>query len=155
MIKNERQYAITKEWIAKFEESIAGLSASPGPGDAREPFTREITIRSQQSQLDDLRAEVAEYEALKAGRVKRLTHESFDQLPAALIKARIAAGLTQRQLAERLGLKEQQIQRYEATDYRSASLARVGQVVAALGLQARGDFRLPALPAAAAGRRVG
>jgi ribosome-binding protein aMBF1 (putative translation factor) len=153
MIKNERQYAITKEWVAKFEESIADLVRSPGPGDGLDPYTREITIRSQQSQLEDLRAEVAEYEALKAGRVRRVAHESFDEFPAALIKARIAAGLTQRQLAERLGLKEQQIQRYEATDYRSASLARVGEVVAALGLQARGDFRLPARYRAAAGQR--
>ena len=152
MITNERQYAITKKWVSRFEESIADLGETPGPGDALDPFTREITIRSQQSQLDDLRAEVAEYEALKAGRVKRLTHESFEQLPGALIKARIAAGLTQCQLAERLGLKEQQIQRYEATDYRSASLARVGEVIAALGLRARGDFRLPARSGEPAGR---
>lgn len=151
MIKNERQAAITKEWVVKFEESIADLCRTPGPGDALDPFTREITIRSQESQLDDLRAEVAEYDALRAGKVKRLTHESFDQMPSALIKARIAAGLTQRQLAERLGLKEQQIQRYEATDYQSASLARIGEVVAALGLQAKGQFRLPTRAGAASG----
>lgn len=32
------------------------------------------------------------------------------------IPTHIAAGLSQKELAERLGLKEQQIQRYEATD---------------------------------------
>jgi transcriptional regulator with XRE-family HTH domain len=60
---------------------------------------------------------------------------SFEELPRALIQARIARGLTQRQLAERLGLKEQQIQRYEATGYASASLKRVGAVIQALDLQ--------------------
>lgn len=54
-----------------------------------------------------------------------------------LIKGRIAAGLTQRQLADRLGLKEQQMQRYEATDYASASLARVSEVIAALGIEVK------------------
>ena len=41
-----------------------------------------------------------------------------------LVKARIARGWTQRQLAEALGMADQQIQRYEANDYRSTSLAR-------------------------------
>lgn len=152
MIKNERQYAITSEWVAKFGQSIAELRATPGPGDALDPFMRDALIRSQESQLEELRAEVAEYEALRAGGVKRLKLGSSSELPDALIKGRIAAGLTQRQLAERLGLKEQQIQRYEATDYQSASLARVGEVIRALGMQIRGDVRL-AVGEARGGRR--
>lgn len=40
-------------------------------------------------------------------------------------QGRIAAGLSQKELSERLGLKERQIQRYEATDYASANLTRV------------------------------
>ena len=55
------------------------------------------------------------------------------ELPTVLIKARIAQGLSQKDLAERIGLKEQQIQRYEATDYASASLNRIKEVVSALG----------------------
>ncbi|MGH9107125.1 MAG: helix-turn-helix domain-containing protein, partial [Acidimicrobiales bacterium] len=41
---------------------------------------------------------------------------------------------TQRQLAEALGIAEQQVQRYEASGYRSASLARISDVADALGL---------------------
>ena len=55
------------------------------------------------------------------------------ELPTVLIKARIAQGLSQKDLAERLGLQEQQIQRYEATEYASASLTRIKEVVSALG----------------------
>ena len=58
-----------------------------------------------------------------------------NELATVLIKARVAQGLSQRDLAERLGLKEQQIQRYEATDYASASLARIKEVVSALGAE--------------------
>ena len=57
-------------------------------------------------------------------------------LPETLIKARIARGMSQRELAERIGLKEQQIQRYEATNYSSASLSRIRAVVS--GLNSKG-----------------
>ena len=140
-IKSERQYAVTKEWIGRFEESITGLAESPGPGDNLDPFMRDVLVRSQESQLETLKEDAAEYEALKAGRLRRQRVEAFGELPEALISGRIAAGLTQRQLGERLGLKEQQIQRYEATSYRSASLGRVEEVVRALGLTFRGDVR--------------
>ena len=63
----------------------------------------------------------------------------FDELPQALIQGRIAAGLSQKELAARLGLKEQQIQRYEATDYASASLTRVCEVARSLGLKLKAE----------------
>ena len=68
---------------------------------------------------------------------------SFEALPLALIKARIALGLSQKELAERLGLKEQQIQRYEATEYATASLKRVKAVINALGIEVREEIVLP------------
>jgi transcriptional regulator with XRE-family HTH domain len=60
---------------------------------------------------------------------------SLEELPQALIQARIARGLSQKELADRLGLKEQQVQRYEATNYASAKLAMLEQVMRALGLR--------------------
>jgi len=76
--------------------------------------------------------EIKEYDSLKSGRFQSDQLKTVEQLPDLLIKARIARGMTQKELAERLGLKEQQIQRYEATDYASARLARIREVVEAL-----------------------
>ena len=70
---------------------------------------------------------------MKAGGFELDELNVFAQLATFLIKARIARGLSQRELADRIGLKEQQIQRYEATDYASASLARIKEVASALG----------------------
>src|SRR5206468_3589307 len=95
-----------------------------------------------QSQLDSLKAEIAEYEALRSGKRKSFEAESFQDLPRLLIQARIARGLTQKQLAQRLGIKEQQIQRYEATGYASASLKRINQVIQALGVRVREEVAL-------------
>ena len=68
---------------------------------------------------------------------KRITEflDSFESLPRALVQARIAAGLSQKELAQRLGLKEQQIQRYEATGYASASLTKITEVIEALDIK--------------------
>jgi HTH-type transcriptional regulator/antitoxin HigA len=60
---------------------------------------------------------------------------SLRELPLLLIEGRIAAGLTQRQLADRLGLPEQQVQRYEATLYSGVRLDRLQDVADAFGLE--------------------
>ena len=56
------------------------------------------------------------------------------------VEARIVAGLSQNDLAERLDLQEQQIQRYEATDYCSASLTRLKEIAKALGMNIAGEM---------------
>ena len=76
-------------------------------------------------------SELSEYEALKAGEFQLDSLKVVADLPSILIKARIAQGLSQKELADRVGLKEQQIQRYEATDYASANLARIMEVASA------------------------
>jgi len=64
------------------------------------------------------------------------------EFPTALIRARIARGLTQRELAERVGLAEQAIQRYEASDYAGVSFARLVEIAEALNLTVHDDVRL-------------
>ena len=87
---------------------------------------------------------MAEYDALRGGQVGVLEADSLRGIPDALIRARIAAGLTQKALAVRLGLKEQQVQRYEATRYASANLSRIQAVADALGVRIHERIVLPA-----------
>ena len=142
MIKNERQYRITRAQAEKFEHAIAELvSASDTLG--VHPVLKKAEIDALKSQLGDLEAELEEYQALRSGKRQALTLDSFDDLPRALVQGRIAAGLSQQELAAKLGIKEQQVQRYEASDYQSASLARVAEVVRTLGLRIQTDLFLP------------
>ncbi len=85
--------------------------------------------------MADLEGQLQEYEALKAGHFDLDTLNAVTELPTIFIKVHIAQGLRQKDLAERLGLKEQQIQRYEATDYATASLTRIKEVANALGMK--------------------
>ena len=87
-----------------------------------------------------------EYDRMKAADLAMISINSFDELADGLIKARIARGLSQKALAERLGLKEQQIQRYEAERYASASYRRLGEVVGALDVRIRNEILLPVAP---------
>jgi ribosome-binding protein aMBF1 (putative translation factor) len=135
MIKNERQYRITKAQAERFAQSIAQVEARPNP--AIHPRLRRAQLDGLRSQLDDLKRELREYEALRSGKRRVIALESIEDLPKTLIQARIAAGLSHEDLATRLGLKPQQIQRYEATNYQSASLERINEIMRTLGVRLR------------------
>ena len=138
MISNERQYRITKAQAEKFSHALR----ETGTRSKIDPLLQKLEIDALRSQLQDLEQELREYELLRSGQESVLTLDSFAELPRALIKARVASGLTQKELADRLGLKEQQIQRYEATDYTTASVRRLKQVIEALGLRLHADVFL-------------
>jgi ribosome-binding protein aMBF1 (putative translation factor) len=142
MIKNERQYRITKAQAEKFERIIGGLMANPNR--SLHPTLRKAEFDGLKSQLETLKRELQEYQSLRSGKRRTIALDSIEDLPKTLIQARIAAGLSQEELAVKLGLKTQQVQRYEATNYQSASLQRVNQIVRVLGvrLRHRAELRL-------------
>jgi ribosome-binding protein aMBF1 (putative translation factor) len=95
------------------------------------------------SELAALEDQVKEYEKQRSGKYNVLKGSSIYDLPIELIRTRIALGLTQKQLAERVGLKEQQIQRYEETEYASASFSRITEIIKALGIKIEEKIYLP------------
>ena len=134
MIKNDRQYRITRAQAERFSQALLKFeSQGPDPSETH-PLLHKARGDALRSQLADLEAELHEYEVLKAGQFEFEKLETISELPTTLIKARIARGLSQRDLAERLGIQEQQIQRYEASEYGSASLSRIRHVINALGV---------------------
>jgi DNA-binding XRE family transcriptional regulator len=141
VIKNERQRRITKAHVEKFRATLNELAASRRPKHIH-PKLWEAQKAGLKSQLHDLETELHEYETLKAGGPKVLELDSLEGLPKALIQARIAAGLTQEDLATRLGVKPQQIQRYEASDYQTASFAKLREIARLLGLRVRETVEL-------------
>ena len=128
MIKNEMQYKVTKSQLEKFSKALEEMgNKEPSP-------MLRLEMDAIESQLVDLRREIEEYDDLKAKMTPITGLDSIDELPKVLIKARISLGLTQKELGDLVGLKEQQIQRYESNDYESASLSRVKEIADALNL---------------------
>lgn len=132
MITNEVQYRATKAHLETFEAAATNLEQRAGSGERTK--LQQLEIDAVQAQADDLRRELREYEQLRDGEVLAFEGANLADVASLLIKARIARGWTQRQLAERLGVAEQQVQRYESTAYRSASLARLCDIAEVLGV---------------------
>ena len=132
MIQNERQYRITQTKLREFEQQLADL-------DPEDPnlHPRQITgwTNSYNLTIRQLKQELIEYEKLKSGNILTFVLGSLNDLPTTLIKARIASGMTQKDLAEKIGVREQQIQRYEASLYSCASFDRLRSISLALNIE--------------------
>lgn len=132
MIQNKKQYHVTNSQISRLETALKMAEASKSKMD---PRLWKAMVAGLQSQIGDLKKELEEFEALEKAR--SIGVQNVDDLSALLTKGRIARGYTQKELAEKMRLTPQQIQRYEATGYRTASFARVQKTMRVLGL----DFR--------------
>ena len=137
MITNQRQYLVAQGQAERFRQALAAPDAQ-----GLHPKAVKAMRAGLRSQLDDIEVEVAEYDTLRQGKVRALKADSIVGIGAALIKARIVRNLTQKELAERLAIAEQQVQRYEATQYRGVAAERLQQVADALRLRVREVFTL-------------
>ena len=134
MITNERQFRIANAQLKRFDEALAALTAT-GPSPDVHPRIHQAMLDATASERDELRVQLERYDDLRSGRVAQRTLTSLHEFPLVLIEARIAARLTQRELAERLSVPEQQVQRWEANDYSGVGVDRLQQVADALALQ--------------------
>jgi hypothetical protein len=68
MIDNEYQYNLAKAQASRFEQTLAQLAAQPenaSQSSSIHPLLRKAERDALQSQLETLREEMAEYEALR------------------------------------------------------------------------------------------
>jgi hypothetical protein len=136
MIKNSQQYQNSLNWLQRFEQSIAELDSNEQL--KAEPERWKLHRDSYQSQVDELKLEISEYERLincDTSKPLKIKVDSLNKLPNALIKARLAAKISQQELADRLGIDEQRVYEYEDTDYQCASFVEILEVSTALGVE--------------------
>jgi HTH-type transcriptional regulator / antitoxin HipB len=130
MIQNERQYKITQTKLRDLQLARSTLNL-PSDLHPRLLLARQNSLNIL---IGELEQEIAEYDRLKSGQVTQFPIESLADLPRVAIEARIAAGLTQKELAEKIGVHEQQIQRYEANNYHAVGFDRLQEVMSALDI---------------------
>ena len=137
MILNQRQFNISRSELRKLRERLAALEAPDQPLAFDRPRLQLVTSAAAR-QVSELQEELDEYEALRTGTVPVAPIGSLSEIPLAIIRARIARGWTQARLGQELGLAEQQVQRYERTNYRGASLDRLRTIADLLNVQISG-----------------
>jgi len=146
MIRTETEY---QEALRRLKEGARQLKAQQDELEKLDLSKAEIRrgmapVLTFHEQLND---EVQSYERLRRGDKKELAN--FQELGQILIALRIVSGLTQRQLAERLGVHETQVSRDERNDYHGVTIDRANRVIKSLGFELRYNVmpsRRPAVP---------
>jgi len=134
MIRNEKEYREAVERIRQEKARLARQESELkamglGPAEIKRALD---PMRSFHEQLEE---EVASYERLKRGEFDEVLNlRGLGQL---LVSLRIARGLTQRQLAEKLGVHETQVSRDERNEYHGITLERAARILEVLGMEVR------------------
>lgn len=130
MIKTDTQRERTMVQIEGFRRALA--QAEQGASGKRAAAIRG----SYEGMIRQLEDEVREYDRLKSGKFKLPPLERLDQIAPYIVKLRIAKGVSQTELAARLGVSKQVVSRSEEDNYETASVLRIQQVLDALGIRA-------------------
>lgn len=132
MIRSEQEYGKALTRLERdrlvLEEQKAELEKLGIQG---EELTR--ALQPIQSFHEQLREEVEMYERMKRGDPGAL--RNLTSIGRWLIGVRIAKSLTQKQLAERLGVAPSQVSRDETNDYHGISVDRAQRILEALGVR--------------------
>jgi HTH-type transcriptional regulator / antitoxin HigA len=134
IIYNERQARETASAVEGLDaalksETVLSSMAAGIPREAIDGYRRSL-----RSEREHLLGRLEAFQKAKEGDLNLLKEQAGSELGAQLVVARIAKGYTQKQLARKLGMQEQAIQRYEAERYRSISLSGFHRVAAVLDL---------------------
>jgi HTH-type transcriptional regulator/antitoxin HigA len=116
MIKNEKQYKVSKKTLNGVIEKINKIKAGP-----QQTTKQKILLESVEDFKADIQKEIREYEKLKTSKSTILKERSIRDLPSMIIEYKIANHLTHKEFAKLLELKEQQLQRYEAESFKTVS----------------------------------
>lgn len=130
MIRNENEY---QEAVKRIEEERARFTQYGANWKAQGYKPDEVAklLEPLQSFHKQLVEEVEYYQRLKQGRFDAF--ENLRGVGQLLIGLRIHLGLTQRQLAERLGVNETMVSRDERNEYHGVTVDRATRVLEALG----------------------
>jgi HTH-type transcriptional regulator/antitoxin HigA len=130
MIKSDAQRERTVAQIAGFRDALAKLESG-------KPGKRTVAIRgSYESMIRQLEDELYEYDQLKAGELAVPPLQRLDEIAPFIVKLRIAKGVSQTELARRLGVRKQVVNRYEENDYQTVAISRLQEILAAIGIKA-------------------
>ena len=129
MIKSDAQRERTVAQIEGFRRALAKVAGE-------KPSKRSEAIRgSYEGMIRQLEEELREYDQLKCGDLGLPKINRLDEVAPFIVKLRIAKGVSQTELAHRLGVSKQVISRYEESDYQTVGIARLQEILDAIGVK--------------------
>jgi DNA-binding XRE family transcriptional regulator len=130
MIKTQREYEhaqrTLEQWRASGEKLRTSIEAA-----GLSPEHVETCMAPHLTMQDQMQGELDWYDNAPKGTIRSLP--ALARIGLSLIALRIANGLTQRQLAERLGVNEAQVSKDEKNEYHGISVDRAQRIIDAMG----------------------
>ncbi|MBI5281229.1 MAG: helix-turn-helix domain-containing protein [Candidatus Solibacter usitatus] len=115
---------------------VAGFRRALAKADEEMAGKRSAAVRgSYEGMIRQLEDELREYDQLKSGELSLPPVERLDQAAPFIVKIRIARGLSQTELAHRLGVSKQVISRYEESEYQTVAIGRLQEILEAIGVK--------------------
>jgi hypothetical protein len=140
MIRNETEY---REAVRRLDEERERMAQYKARLEEMKLAADEVqrALDPMRSFHEQLAEEVASYERLRRGELGELTN--LHGLGQTLVALRIATGLTQRQLAEVLGVHESQVSRDERNEYHGITVDRASRILDTLKVHMLSRFDEP------------
>ena len=132
MIATAAQHQVAQDRIRRFSESLEKIESDPALK------LRELHIRAIQDQIRKLQDSISDYEQLLGGDVEKIEVERVADLPMALVRGRLVAGLSQRELARLAQVAPPQIEQWERDGYSRAPLSVMQRIARHLPLEFQG-----------------
>jgi DNA-binding Xre family transcriptional regulator len=128
MLKNERQYNSARAKLKNWIKNLEVLAEREAQKQVADWLLEEERFGIEQ-QIKQLAAEIQEYEDLLNGKKPPMPMAAvLDDLPRTLIQLRIFRRWTQKDLATRLGMQENQLQKYEAENYSGVAFQNLQKI---------------------------
>lgn len=138
---NEKEAREARARISRLSEALHSEHAMEPVVAGLPPEVVSQVSRMMKAERERLTQAVEAYEVAKETQKPTALKALVNQEPGLmLIVARIANGYSQKDLAWRLGVKEQQVQRWEAERYGQISLKNYNRVAALLGVRLTADM---------------
>lgn len=129
MIRNESEYQEASTHLSEERQRISEHQQRLRDAGLTESEIKHVTDPMKSFHLQ-LQEEVESYERLKRGEFGELLN--LRGMGHLLISLRIAQGITQRELAQRLGVHESQVSRDERNEYFGVTLERANKILEVL-----------------------
>jgi predicted XRE-type DNA-binding protein len=132
-IKSEQEYLKIKKQVEELEKERAMVRKELEERGADENFIR-LAEYACGAFYDEFKAQLREYEKVVAGQFEKDV-VPLHQLGSHLVKLRIWKGISQSELAKRLGVSQPQISKDERFEYQGISIEKANRILQALGVE--------------------
>ncbi len=129
MIKNNRQHAFSKKKLKELEEALKIIRNKY----SEKPSKARLLSQGYFEHIAQIREEIAEYERIRASSIPSILRaQTAEELRHKMIELRMLRGLTQADLAKKIGCEQSDISRMERKGYKGYSLSTLNKIAAAL-----------------------